>query len=239
MQETTSGGGSPRALARTIGALYLATVVLGGLAQGLIADRMISLSDAAGTAANVLADERLYRLGFTLYLLEMACQVGMTALLYDLLRPAGRRAAILATSFGLVGCVVKTVGRVFYFAPLLILSGAHPIRDFGAGGAEGLALLLLRLNHQSEVIAVVFFGLHSVISGHLIIRSGYLPRALGALSLLGGLGWLTYLWPPLGDSLVGLILPVAILGALALIGWLLVVGVDEVRWRARAASPAS
>jgi hypothetical protein len=47
---------------------------------------------------------------------------------------------------------------------------------------------------------------------------------------VGGAGWLTFLWPPLGSALFVYIALFAIIGSLAMIGWLIVVGVDEVRW---------
>jgi hypothetical protein len=234
MGTKTERGPSPKAVARAIGALYLLTVALGAFAQGFIADRMIVPSDAAATVVNILANEPLYRLVFALYLVEMGCQVGMTVLFYDLLRPVGWRLAMVTMVFGLVGCSVKIVSRLFYFAPLIVLGGAQSIPAFGPGQTQGLVALLLRLDHQCEAMAMVFFGAHAVLAGYLIARSGYLPRLLGALSVLGGLGWLTYLSPPLGDRLVPFILPIAGIGAAAMIGWLLVVGVDEARWFARA-----
>src|SRR3954471_10400849 len=95
---------SPRAKARLAGAFYLLTILLGGVAEGGIGRRMIVPSDAAATAANILGHETLYGIGFTLYLVELACQITMTALLYDLLKPAGRSVSRLAAIFGLVGC---------------------------------------------------------------------------------------------------------------------------------------
>ncbi len=55
------------------------------------------------------------------------------------------------------------------------------------------------------------------------------------LALIGGVGWLAFFWPPLGDRLFFTIAPPGLLGAFATIGWLPVVGADEPRWRAQAA----
>jgi hypothetical protein len=224
-------GASPKARARTIGALYLLTVLLGGLVQAFVSDRLVVVGDAAGTAANIVANEGLYRLGLTLYLVEMASQVAMTTLFYGLLRPVSKSLALLAMVFGLFGCAIKTVSRIFYAAPLFVLGGAHYLSPFDPQELEALASLVLRLNYQGETIAMVFFGLGAIVTGYLVFRSTFLPRALGALSMCGGLGWLSYLSPSLGDRLIVIVLPVAILGAFSMIGWLLVVGVNEQRWK--------
>src|SRR5439155_17391654 len=99
-----------------------------------------------------------------------------------------------------------------------------------------LALLFLKVNNQAAGMALVFFGLEAFLNGYLVFKSTFLPRALGVIGMVGGLGWLTFLSPPLGNQLFPIVAAVGILGALATITWLLVVGVNEERWRERAAA---
>lgn len=221
---------SPKARARLAGALFLLTMVLGGYA-GSIAGRLVVSGDAAATAGNILGQEPLFRLGYAVYLVEMACQVAMTMVFYDLLRPVSRSLSLLSAVFGLVGCIIKTLSRLFFISPFLLLGGSHYLGVFSTEQLQALAYLFLRLNHQAETIAMVFFGFSTLVQGYLIYRSGFLPRIFGVLSVVGGLGWLTYLYEPLAVRLLTGILAVAILGALSLVVWLLVVGVNEQRWR--------
>lgn len=230
---------SPSTRGRVLAALYLFVVAAGITGQMFIADRLVVAHDASATAANITANASLYRLGFTIFMLEMVAQTGVTMLFYDLLKPVHRSVARSAMIVGLTGCGIKAMARLFYYAPLILLGGASYLSAFEPLQREALALAVIRIGDQGAGIALIFFGFQSLLQGWLVIHSGFLPRFLGVLSVAGGLGWLTYLWPPLGaQAFMGVAL-VALVGTSATIGWLLVRGVDEAKWRARAAQGAA
>src|SRR5438270_9879727 len=193
---------SPRGKARIIGVLYLLTMLTGIFAQGFVSNRLVVFGDASTTATNILTHKSLFQLGFTVYLIEMACQIAMTALFYDLLKPAGRSVSLLAAFLGLAGCAIKTFSRLFYIAPLLVLGGAHYLSVFSAEQLQALALLFLKVNDQGAALGLVFFGFSAPLKGYLIVRSTFLPRILGVLGIFGGLGWLSFLYPPLAYRLL-------------------------------------
>jgi hypothetical protein len=221
-------------MARIAGTLYLLTMLTGIFAEGFVSGRLVVSGDAAATAANILAHKGLFQLGFAVYLIEMACQTAMTALFYRLLKPAGRSVSLVAAYLGLTGCVIKTLSRLFFITPLFILGGAHYLSVFSTQQLQALALLFLKVNDHGAGIALVFFGFYAILTGYLMIRSTFLPRILGVLSVLGGLGWLSFLYPPLGYRLFPYIAAFGLLGALSLIVWLLVKGVNEQRWKEQA-----
>jgi hypothetical protein len=227
---------SPRSKARITGVFYLLTILTGIFAQGFVSGRLVVDGDAAATATNILAHRDLFQLGFAVYLIEMACQVAMTALFYDLLKPAGRSVSLLAAFLGLTGCVIKTLSRVFFIAPLFVLGGAHYLSVFSAEQLQALALLFLKVNDQGAAVALVFFGFYALLTGYLIIKSIFLPRILGVLGILGGVGWLSFLYPPLGYRLFPYIAALALLGSGAKILWLLIFGVNEQRWKEQASA---
>jgi len=230
---------SPRFEARITGAIYLFTILTGIFAQGFVSGSLVVDGDAAATATNILTHRGLFQLGFAVYLIEMACQIAMTALFYDLLKPAGRSVSLVAAFLGLTGCTIKTLSRLFFIAPLFILGGVHYLSVFSAEQLQALALLFLRVNDHGAAIALVFFGFYALLTGYLIIRSTFLPRILGVLSVSGGLGWLTFLYQPLGYHLFPYIAAFGLLGAASLILWLLVFGVNEQRWKEQASAALS
>jgi hypothetical protein len=227
---------SPRLKARVTGVFYLVTILTGVFAQGFVSRTLVVDGDAAATAANLLAHKSLFQLGFAVYLVEMACQIAMTALFYDLLKPAGRSVSLVAAFLGLAGSVIKTFSRVFFIVPLFVLGGAHYLSVFSAEQLQALALLFLKVNDRGAGVALVFFGFYALLTGYLIIRSTFLPRILGVLSVVGGLGWLSFLYLPLAHRAFPYVAVFALLGAAALILWLLVFGVNEQRWKEQASA---
>jgi len=230
---------SPRLKARITGAFYLLTILTGIFAQGFVSGSLVADGDAAATATNILTHRGLFQLGFAVYLIEMACQIAMTALFYDLLKPAGRSVSLVAALLGLTGCIIKTLSRLFFIAPLFILGGAHYLSVFSTEQLQALALLFLRVNDHGAGIALAFFGFYALLNGYLIIRSTFLPRILGVWSAVAGLGWLTFLYPPLGYRLFPYVAVFGLLGSVLLILWLLVFGVNEQRWKEQASAALS
>ena len=77
---------SPRFLARMAGLFFLLTILGGIFAQGFVSERLIDFTNAAATATNILTHKGMFQLGFTVYLIEMACQVATAFLITT--RPA-------------------------------------------------------------------------------------------------------------------------------------------------------
>src|SRR5437764_7864797 len=225
---------SPRSMARINGVLYLLAMLTGIFAQGFVSNRLIVFGDASATATNILTHKSLFEVGFTVYMIEMACQIATIALFYILLKPAGRSVSLVAAFLGLAGCIIKTFSRLFYIAPLFVLEAPHYLRVFSSDQLQALALLFLKVNDRGAGIALAFFGFYALLTGYLIVRSTFLPRILGVWSMLAGFGWLSFLYPPLGYPLFPYIAPFGFLGAIALILWLLVFGVNEQQWKEQA-----
>lgn len=221
---------SPKRLARLTAVFYLITIVAAIIGQGLIAERLMNSGNASITAANIITHPDLFRFGFTMYMIEMVAQTVMTMLFYELLKPVSRTGSLIAAVIGVVGCGIKALSRLFFVAPAMVLGGKHYLDTFSAEQLHSIALLFYNMNEMGAAIAVVFFGFSTVILGWLMIRATYLPPVLGWIALIGGIGWLTFLWPPLGYRLNLYIAAIGLLGSVATIVWMLVYGVKQTRW---------
>ena len=230
---------SPSTRGRILAGFYLTVIVCGVIGQALIADRLVVPNDAAKTAANILANKSLYRLAYTIFMVEMVAQIVLSAMFYDLLKPVNRSLARITAIIGITGAGIKAFARLFYYTPLILLSGASYLSAVEPKQLAALSLASIKINNQGAAIALVFFGFETLLRGWLIYRSEFLPRFLGVLSMIGGVGWLTYLWPPLGSQAFLGVALFAIAGVIATSGWLFIRGVDDARWRERAALAAS
>jgi len=223
---------SPRFKARIGGVFYLLVFLTGGVAVPSF--RLVVDSDAAATASNILAHEALFRLGFAALLINVVVYIAVTLIFYELFKPVNGSLSLCAAFFSLVGCAIQAVSSAFFLAPLVVLGGAPSVSVFKVEQLQAQALMFFKLYAQAYNIGLVFFGFYCLLIGYLIFRSTFLPRILGALMAFAGLGWLTFLWPPLANHLSSYNLAAGILGEGSLTLWLLAMGVNAHRWKEQA-----
>jgi hypothetical protein len=177
---------SPVRLARTAGLLYLTVAVFAGFAFGYVLNKVYVPGDAAATAANVMANAGLVRLGVVADLLQATVMAFVAMTLYRLLKHVNENAASSMVIFAAIAATIMCLNDVFQFAALLVATNSSYVAAFGAQGANALVLLLLDMHHYGYLIAQIFFGLWLVPMGYLAFRSGMLPKALGSVLIVAG-----------------------------------------------------
>jgi uncharacterized protein DUF4386 len=228
---------SPRFKARMAGVFQLLEALTATFGQVIVLGRLVVSGNAAATAANILGHERLFWLGFASSLIGVAFHIAWALLMYELLRPVNRSLSLLAAFVILVGCAIQALSSLLYLSPVLILQGGSSLSAFTAEQLQSLALMFLKLNTYAFDIYLVFFGFWCVLIGYLIFRSTFLPRVLGVLLAISGLGWVTYLLPPLAVRLFfPYIAGASALGEIPLELWLIVMGVNAQRWKEQASA---
>jgi Domain of unknown function (DUF4386) len=205
----------------------------------MISGRLVVSGDPATTAANLLANEALFRSATAALLISTAFYIAATLFVYEVLRPVNRSLSLLAAFFSLVGCAVGVLSCLFDFVPFVFLKDAPYLNGFTPEQLRGLSYAFLVLRARANDIGLVFFGLHCFGVGYLILRSNFLPRFVGLLMVIAGLGWLTFLFPPLAQSLAPFNMIPGAIGELSLTLWLLVKGVNVQRWNEQASTEGS
>lgn len=226
---TGRGAASP-GRARLAGVLYLGTIVCGLFAELGSRDALIVDDDAAATAQALLAHAALFRSGIVADLAMLACYLGVTALFHDLFRAVDRGVSQIAAVFSLTGIAVLASNTLLLLAPLRLLGGSAFLAPLGLAQRQAAALLCLRLHADGYAVGLVFFGGYCALLGWLIWRSGFLPRAIGALMGLAGFCYLLnslsgLAAPGLARALSPHLMDPTLLGEAALAVWLVARGV--------------
>jgi uncharacterized membrane protein (GlpM family) len=177
---------SQRRAARVIGFTYLlamASAIVGFYIRG----HLTVAGNAAETAHNIMASERLFRVGIASDVVTFVTDIVLITALYVVLKPVNRNLALLATFWRLMETAVLLVVTLNGFEVLRFLSGADYLGAFEADRLQALARLSLVAYGTGYNVGFVFLGLGSAVFCYLWLRSDYIPRALAALGLLASL----------------------------------------------------
>jgi hypothetical protein len=234
-------GAQVQAWARIAGLLFVATIVAGGFGEGYAPGHLVAGSDAALTVANLKSNDMLYRLSFVAYLVEALCDVAIAVIFYVLLKPVGRVLALITVFLGLLSTATYAACEIFYFGlPQLLLRGSGYLGTFTPEQLASLTLLSFKLFNYGAGLFLVFYGTGWILRGVLMMRSGYFPKFLALLMMLGGLGFVaSTLLQVLAPQLTSPYLLFAFAPGGILLGlWLLIRGVNVAAWEAKAAAAA-
>ena len=227
---------NPRHMARIAGLFQALEGTASSQGQEFIRAKLIVSGNAAATAASILGHSRLFWTGFVLSAAGVAFHIIWTLLFYYLFRPVSRRIALLAAFVMLVGCAIQAVTALLYLAPWVVLENGSSLGGFTSQQIQSLAFMFWKLNGRSDQFYLVFFGLWCFLTGYLIFRSSFMPKVIGILLSIDGLGWMMFVYPPLGSSLFTFIAIAAGLAEIPLLLWLLIMGVNPQRWNEQAAA---
>ena len=224
---------SPLVRARVAGALYLFANIFAPFTLLYLPLRFIVRGDAAATASNIIASESLFRLGIVGNLFTFIANIFLALALYQLLKVVNRNMASLMVVLFLVGVPIAMLNELTQLAVVQLLSGAGYLKAYATDQLQALAYLLLRLHDQGLLIAHIFFGLWLLPMGYLVFRSRFIPRIVGVLLVIAGVGYVVQSFASFLGYNLNIILFTG-LGELVFLLWLLIKGVNVKEWKKRA-----
>ena len=175
---------SQRRAATVVGWAYLVALPPAIFAEFYVRTRLIAFHDAAETARNIMAHERLFRLGTASNLTVFAVDVALITALYVVLGPVNRVLALMAMGWGLVETTILVVVTLSDFDVLRILSSADYLHAFDASQLQALARLSVGAHGAVYNVGLVLAGLRSTAFCTLWLESRFIPRALAAWGIL-------------------------------------------------------
>jgi len=214
--------------ARTTGLLYAGLAITGVLGFILVRGQLFVADDPAGTLSNLVEHTSMARLGIVLELGIVLTQALAAVWFYRLFRSVDSFAAGLVAVFGMVNAVAILVSAAVLASALDVAEDQSLAVD---GGAAATVQLLYAVSGHLWGVGGLFFGLWLIPMGWLVLRSQWLPRWLGLVLMVGGVGYVlsTFVSYVFADAglVAGLLIVPATIGELWIGGYLILFGVRE------------
>jgi Domain of unknown function (DUF4386) len=177
------------------------------------------------TVQNLATHRGLFGVAILCYLIEFIEDVVIAWALYVLLVPVNRALSRLTAWFRLVYTAIALFGLLKLVTVFNLVNTPDYLTAFGTHELNAQIKLLLGTFRDDWSIGLVLFGIHLALLGYLIYRSGYIPKWLGVLLVIDGLGWMIdslqpYLYPKVNLKFIFL----TYFGEILLMLWLLIRG---------------
>ena len=177
-----------RKAAKLAGLLFLAAMATGLFAEIYVhfPSTLIENGDASKTASNIMANERLYRIGIANNLITFAMDVVLIWALYTLLKHVNKNVALLAVFFRLVETTIACVAIIYSYVAMQYISDADHLKAFDPNQLEDLSIMHYTYALAFNVVAI-FLGMGSSLFNYLLFRSAYIPKPLAVWGMFASL----------------------------------------------------
>ena len=218
------------ATARTAGALYLVVVLTGLFSLIYVPSRVTVPGDGAATFDHLVTFAPLLRLGIASFIVNQIAFLVLPLVLYRLLARVNASVAVAMVVFAAVSVPVAMASIGFKLEILHLLGRPASLDAFTTVQLRSMVMLCLDAYRIGILVTTVFWGLWLLPFGYLVFKSGFLPRVLGVLLMMGCFGELigvfgTVLVPGYADmGISNLVSLPSGLGEIGICLWLLVMG---------------
>jgi len=211
------------ALIAGIGLLLM--VIAAPFAELYVLPKLVIPENAPETAKNIIANKPLFTSAIFGYLITFICDLVVAWALYVLLKPVDENLSLLTALFRWVYTVIALIALLNLVTVLRLLDTSATLTIFQADQLPDQVMLSINTFRSQWYFGLLFFGIHLGLLGYLVLRSEYIPRILGVLLIIAGLGYLlTNLKPFLFPSVNVDFAEYTFYGELIFMLWLLIKG---------------
>ncbi len=204
-----------------IGLLAMTAVAI--FANFVVLEGLVTPGNAATTARDVMASETMFRLGILGWFAIAVLDVVVAWALFQVFAPVDAGISRLSAWLRLAYAGVLMVAAGELVGALRLLDGGQHLAVFSAEQLQANALLRIGAFTDLFDAGLILFGLHLLAVGYLAYRSGYVPRVVGVLLGVAGIGYVV-------DSVTAILGQPTNVGAVTFIGefllalWLVIWG---------------
>lgn len=223
---------SDKNLARIAGFCYLIVISTGLFSEVFVRQALRVSNDALATAHNIQTHEMLYRWGFVADLINFIVGLPCVLIIYFLFKRVNKLLLQIALAFVIIQTAVIAINLLNQISPLLALSNETYLNTFQPNQLATLSLLSLNIQIQGYAIGLVFFGFYCLLVGYIIFKSQMVPKFLGILYIISGLGYLVnsfvmFLSKGFSNPVFTYVAIPIFIGELSFCLWLLIKGVKS------------
>lgn len=218
---------STNALARFSGFMYLILIVTGVFSLAYVPSTLVVWDNAAETVANIKTGGTLFRLGILSGLICFASFAILALSLFELLKPVNKPVARLMMILAVTAVPIAFINYTRHLDILSLLGNADHLGAIPGEMVNTRIMSLLTSFNNGNLVGEVFWGLWLLPFGWLVYRSGFLPRTLGVLLMIGCFGYLIKVAAVVVFSATNLPFYISLPGTLGEFGiclWLLIFG---------------
>ena len=146
--------------------------------------------DAAATASNIGASESRFRAFIATWIVVLVADVVVAWALYIFLKPVSESVSLLTAWARLVYVAIAAIAVVNLLSVPDLVRGADNSEAFQSDQLNAQAMRSIRSFDFGFNVGFVFFGLHILGLGYLIVRSDYIPTVLGVLLIIASVAYL-------------------------------------------------
>jgi hypothetical protein len=211
------------ALVAGLGLLLMA--IAAPYAELFVYPKLVVRGNATETVKNIIENKSLFISAIFGYLVTFICDVLVAWALYVLLEPVNAHLSLLTAWLRLVYTIIALVALLNLVNVLQLLNTSDYLTGFQPGQLHAQVMLSLNAFRHDWYFGLLFFGLHLGLLGYLVFMSNYIPRIIGILLIVTGLGYLIstlqpYLFPKLNPDVASF----TFYGELIFMLWLLIKG---------------
>ncbi len=210
------------ALIAGIGLLIM--VVAAPYAEMYVYPKLV-VSDAAETVKNIIANKSLFVSCIMGYLITFIADIVAAWALYLFLKPVGESLSLLTSWFRIVYTLISLTALLNLVTVSRLLDNATYMNAFQPEQLSAQVKLFLYTFRTNWSFGLIFFGIHLVLLGYLAFKASYIPKIMGILLIVSGVGYLaTSLKPFLFPSINIDFAVYTFYGELVFVLWLLIKG---------------
>jgi len=181
---------SENRISRLAGLLYLIVVVAGIFSLAYVPSQITVPGDTQATANNIVASAALFRFGIVSFMIMQVAFLLLPLVLFQLFRAVDHSAAVLMVALAVVSVPIGLVSLTNRLDALSLLADPYFSQAFVPEHLQAAVKISLQAYGNGLLVASLFWGLWLLPFGYLVVKSGFLPKLLGILLMLGCLGYM-------------------------------------------------